>query len=89
MTLLETILKLIEDNTSCNNIDPHCFCPDDLAIVKSEDLSKIPAIHACPDDDFLWIDQDIDQNSDDMECYDLVTLPEEYNNINIYLYNLL
>lgn len=86
MTLLETILNKVKEEYNLNNIDSHCFSDDDLAIIKSEDLSKIPAIHACPDDDFLWIGEDIDEGTDEYECYDLITLPEEYNYINIYLY---
>lgn len=88
MELLETILSILKREFNREYIDPNCFPTGDLEIIKSEDLSKIPAIHACLDDDFIWIGQDMDETNDDYECYDTVTLPEQYNSINIYLYNL-
>lgn len=89
MTLLETILNAIKEEFNLKSIDPNCFPEEDLEIIKAEDLSKIPAIHACPDDDFLWIGEDTPEETDEYECYDLITLGEETNYLNIYLYNVI
>lgn len=88
MTLLETILHHLSKETSTSYISEHCFPEEDLKLLKEENLQKIPAIHACLDDDMLWVSEDLDETDDSYECYDLITINYKDHLINIYLYNL-
>lgn len=93
MTLLEKILDVLKQEFKLSYIEPRCFSHDDLKLIQSEDYSKIPAIHACLDDEFIWIgsndDDDPDEDYDETyDYYGIITLPEEYNSLKIYLYRL-
>lgn len=89
MNLLDYILHTLKQEFNLNSLDSHIFSDEDLESLQENNPKKVKAIHYCNDDEFAWISEDLDETDDSYECYDLLTLPEEYGYLNIYLYNLI